>query len=225
MRYIFILLFLLLFPNISDAAEKCIDFRFSDSYVTDAAADTYALVADTYPTVRNSEIFGWITGPEDCVDRNNANNPKLAGICYNSNDGVQNEFRWNLTAGTYSIRVALGDDFSAQVPQYLQILDNATSRVIINDTDGTVTAHWTDATGVDRTSAADWVTNNAQVTGISISSGQLRFKLGTPTSSGGDASTISTICVESTGGGPPPSAAKGVVFNRGFNEGFNSGYN
>lgn len=152
------------------------NFRATSGYCTDPANTTYAICGDgaaydAYPTTRNSVTFGYTDGAfNDCKrDRNNAIDCRLAGRAQR-NDATtlsigQAVFRVDLpNAGTYKINLAMGDGTGSGTNPYVQIYDNATLKNTVSYT-GTVGAgQWADATGVLRTSAALWVSDNAFIT-------------------------------------------------------------
>lgn len=173
------------------------NFRATAAYVADGSREFYVLGnADTYPVERRNQTMGWDGVALDMGrDRNNTLDRHLAGMNQVTNDGTQSVWRWNLPqAGVYTVRLALGDGGSDQGYQYVKISDDTTSRIVIDDTDGTTAANFDDATGVSR-SAAAWAGSNVAVTGVSFSTGILKLTLGSPTAQA-NSSTIATLYLE-----------------------------
>lgn len=162
-----------LFPSIADADVKGFNFRDTAGYCTDPANTTYWLVTtgaggDNYPTTRNGIDFG--TYPSGSVgdnrrDRTAAIDCRLAGVTFKANDAATpNTLRVDLPAtGDYVFCLAMGDAFNTGTNQKVQVFDDAAGFTAITDA-STVGGAFVDATGVERTSAGDWVTNNACVT-------------------------------------------------------------
>jgi hypothetical protein len=180
------------------------NFRQSSGFVTDGVGQTYVLSTDAYTgsVIRDGHTFGWVSGDvllgQDS-DRNNAIDPRLAGIHYQGNNGTQSIFRYNLPAsGSYTIDIALGDNNSAQAYQYLQIQDNTTPVVTLDQSSGTGAAEWYDATGTLRTSAANWVSGHVTIT-QSFSTAVARFVIGSPATQA-NSTTLSHIAVAAAGG-------------------------
>jgi hypothetical protein len=144
--------------------DKGINFRASSGYVTDGANFTYSLGV-AHPETRNGVTFGWEISGVPVANRSTSYDVRLAGIAYESNDGShQRAFRVDLpTAGTYAIRLALGDATSGQGYQYAQFRDDTTAFATIADTDGTAAANFDDATGTGY-SAAAWPGSNTAIT-------------------------------------------------------------
>lgn len=135
------------------------NFRASSGYVTDAADDTYVLDSDAYPVTRGGRTFGWVTAPAGAVDRTTGSDPRLAGIVYNSTGGAPDDLQIDLS-GDMTFRVALGDTATGR-SAYLDVRDGSGSKVNFAPATSGGAANYVDATGTNRTSAADWVTNNA----------------------------------------------------------------
>lgn len=135
----------------------------------DAAGDTYStggvypfagtLINGVYPIGFGSDL--------DPISQNvdNTLGPHFAGYVPSRSNGDQWDFRiGGLTAGTkYRIRAALGDRTSAWTIGF-KIRDSNHTTVLASCANTSVAAgSFMDATGVVRTSAADWNTNNAYV--------------------------------------------------------------
>ena len=186
-----------------------VSFRSTSGYVTDPTDYTYCICSgsagESYPQTRNtngtgqSVTFGWTsTYTDQCRDRNTGvTNKQLAGMHSKPNNGSQINFRLDIpyTSSTYKVCLALGDYSNARARLYAQILDNATSRFIVDDTDGTSAAQrWTDAGGTERTDAA-WGSSQTCQTGVSFASGILNMKIGTTTSTS-DETDVAALYVE-----------------------------
>lgn len=183
-------LFFLLFPSIANAADLIgIDFRDTAAYVADGANRTYCLGdADPYPTVRGGYTFGWVSGDGDSGrDQSTSVDVRLAGVNFSSNDGSPGVFRLDLTStGSKTICIAMGNNtFDAYQDQYVEILDNVTSKLIVNvpgdgvGTGGAGAAGGFLDTAGTRWTAATWPANNVCAT-VTFASTTLFMKLGTP---------------------------------------------
>lgn len=138
------------------AWDKGFNFRETSGYVTDAAGDTYVIPADTYPTTRNGVTFGWTVAATGQRDRNSLLDPKVAGVAFGNGVGT---FRVDLpAAGTYSVRLAMGDQGSPQTASQIKVKDNGTVLFTIGPHD-TVNDLY-DANDVARVDAATWVAAN-----------------------------------------------------------------
>jgi hypothetical protein len=146
------------------AWKKGFNFRSTSGYVTDGTDDTYVLATDTSATTRNGVTFQWSASPNVPRDRSAAVDAKLAGI--HGVDGID-ECTFSVTlpaTGDYRIKFALGDQASLQGNMRIRILDDATGLIDLNSKTTTGAAYFFDATNVERTSVADWVSNNAAAT-------------------------------------------------------------
>lgn len=151
-----------------------INFRATSGYVTDPTDSIYCL-GDPYPVTRNTVTtgqavtFGWLesdaTTPKDLAaytrDRDAGISPKLAGVNFKIGADLY-IFRIDLPAsGLWTVRVAAGDADSSNDVDW-DILNSDASTVLLSQAEASVTTgNWKDATGVTRTSSADWVSNNA----------------------------------------------------------------
>ena len=121
-----------------------------------------------YPTTAAGATFGATTNSGDNKrDRSAAIDCRLAGVSFQENNAAApNIVRVDLPqTGNYLFRMAMGQGggFTAGANQKAVLKDN--TNVLATITDASVAAdHWVDATGVERTSASDWVTNNAPLT-------------------------------------------------------------
>ena len=189
-------------------AETGCAFRATDAYVTDGAGDDWVdydfYGSATYPTtLGNGLTVGWqsSTGGSDGRNRSTSIDVRLAGIHYNRTSTEQILFRIDLPggAGAYNIRAAFGDQAYGPGDAYFELRDDATAFVTIDDSGGNPAAQWYDATGVLRTSASDWATNNAR-TLRTFSSSIFRCAMGRGGAASGNC-VISYLSVESSGGG------------------------
>jgi hypothetical protein len=186
-------------------AQGC-DFRASLAYVTDGATDHFfnGFTGSPYPiTTAQGNTAGWesVTGSTiSSANRSTTVDHRLAGIVYAPNDGSSSgTFRIDLPApGSYNIRMACGDASNEQRCS-LELFDDTTSLGVLLDRADTVAAgRFWDATGVLRTSAANWVANNAPLT-VTFASSICRFKLGGLATS--LVNPIAYFYIESAGGG------------------------
>lgn len=138
------------------------NFRGSSGYVTDGAGETYVIDSDDYPTTRGGATFGeedeWLLN----LDRDSGLDRRLAGMKAESAANSA-RFRVDLPAtGDYDIHLAIGDPASGQNCDLATKDGTTTLDTYTVTTSGA--AHFFDATGVQRTSSADWVSNEAKVT-------------------------------------------------------------
>lgn len=208
------ILFVLAFADSAFAQwTKGLNFRATAGYCVDPADTTYAFcgdggVYDAYPTTRNGLTFGWNDGAfNDCRrDRDSAVDCRLAGK-NNRNDSTTNSIgKANLridlpNAGTFDIRLALGDASFSQTNEYFEIYDNTTLLATVTNSGTFGPAQWVDATGVVRTSAADWVNNN-QPLNLTFASAILNIKYANPAGTG--SGSISHIMITEVTATPTP---------------------
>jgi len=165
-----------------------IDFRATSGFVTDPSGfDAEIGTTANYPrTTAQGHTVGWEQAPSGTRDRSSGVDARLAGIAFNSTT-TDITYRLDLPNGTYSLRLACGDQ-SASQKTTCTISDGTT--VLSSFSNSTAAAHFLDATGVIRTSAADWVTNNAPLS-VTITTGILRIAIRTPSTSSGVITTLS----------------------------------
>jgi len=182
-----------------------IAFRASNAFVTDVApdfcengvpdSDTQIDTGEAdYPTTStqgNNE--GWETVDADGIQVRNRNaaNARLSGMhqCTNAND--INTWRLDLpSTGDKSIRSAAGE-FNYTAGTYLELFDTASSLGVLSTGTTSGAATWKDATNVERSSAADWASNNAAAT-KTFTTTILRLQMG----SGALQGTVSFFFVE-----------------------------
>jgi hypothetical protein len=144
---------------------KGINFRQTSGYVTDAADDTYLLDdggdnGEDYPVTRNGVTFGYtsVIGIQE-RDRNSSNNAKLAGFHFPSAEASEVTVRVDLTAaGTYNVRVAMGDPSYARTGMKAIIRDNGSDKFTVSGNTASAN-NFLDATSADLTHN-DWVSSN-----------------------------------------------------------------
>lgn len=147
------------------------DFRSSSGYVTDPSYGVPQLAAsENYPhTYTNGDGYsinaGWVaTGAPVGADRDNTNDPRIAGINFVSNNTTGETVRIDLTSGSapgsgaYTIDLAVGDAVGAST-HFFSVLDDATT--LIDGTNGgsgyaTDAGHFIDATLADVTASTTW---------------------------------------------------------------------
>jgi len=166
------LLFLFLLPTIvfAQSWDKGFNARSTTAYCTDPANTTYYLGPngsgddDSFPTTRNSVTFGGTANISDNRrNRDSAVNCRLAGSTFQENNTGAAEIRVTLpSTGTYRIHIAMGRANGAEAQQYFQLFDDTTAFTSCYDA-ATASGAFVDATCVERTSAADWITNTVFV--------------------------------------------------------------
>ncbi len=176
----------------------------------DGANETYCLGAsDIYPTTRAGFTFGWVSAHEadGKGDRQAGNDRRLAGINYATNDGTPSQFKLDLPAsGSSTIHLAMGDGSYSKAYQYVKIQDGVggTNLVTIDDSNGTGSQHFDDATGTDYTN----VTWPGSETGVAVSfTGTLLYLLlGSPGAQSAQTTLAHLRVVQAGGAAVPPSA-------------------
>lgn len=168
------------------------NFRATSGYVTDGADQIYVLSGDAYPTTRLGATFGWVVGAQPVLDanRNNAIDPRLAGINYvEGGAAITTYFRVDLpSAGTCEVRLALGDASFAQNNVLVIVKDTTTTLFQSPDITGLSSAsgHFYDANGDDLTTVTWPGTNTPQ--SVEFATTQMRVYLGDPA-----AANVSTL--------------------------------
>lgn len=200
----------LLLPVLAEAAADFgINFRATASpspFAGDAASETYCVgSADAYPVpARNGIVFGYETSSVDMGrDRGDGTTDRrLFGMNQTTNDGAsQVTFRIDLpNTGIYRIHLAMGDISFAQGYQYLELQDGTTTFATIDDTNGTSSNNFDDATGTNY-STANWPASETYVE-RTFASTILRVKFGTTSAQSGS-STLAHVRVEEVGGSTP----------------------
>lgn len=183
-----------------------IDFRGTSAFVTDPTNCSPQInnFAD-YPHINAQGIVcGWEQAATAFADRSAAVDARLAGV-NGVAAGTQSNFRIDLPAtGAYRIEAAVGDATTAQPAsggnpaQLVEIFDTTTSLGTLVNNRQTASGHWRDATDTDRTSSANWVSNEAAST-WSFTTTILRFKCGIA-AGGSGSTTLSHIKVTQLAG-------------------------
>lgn len=149
------------------AFDEGFNFRSTLAFVTDPTDTQFVDGIHTYPTTANGVTFGWESGFTAANERNRsaAVDARLAGVHFSANTGTTPAvFRVDLVqTGDHNVYIALGDANSAAQVQTCVLKDNTTTFATVATNAATLLHHFIDATGVDRTSEADWVTNNVFV--------------------------------------------------------------
>ena len=177
-----------------------VNFRATEGFVTNGTGERTSL-AYAYPDTVSGQTFGFSLDLNSLTrDRNNGIDRRLAGGAQRPNSAGLFKFFWDLPegAGTYDVRLALGEDENAQTHRCLiRDGDGGTTFATINAATGA--AQWLDATGVLRTSASDWVSNNVALR-CTFTGTQLALDLGNHSS--GTASTfLAHVSLEFVSGG------------------------
>lgn len=185
------------------------DFRRTSGYVTDVSPNVPILgSSDAYSS---GVGYGWSVATSLARDdRSTSVDARLAGMNYVANNlGLSaNEFRVDTGPGTFRIRLALGDSIDLIGPHQAQFFDGAgTTPILTVSVGGTTVGQWYDATGVLRTSASDWVTNNAAAT-VTLTSSYLRMQIGA--GSGASSTQYTGISHLAIAAAPVPNAPSGV---------------
>ena len=171
------------------ALPQGINLRSTAAFVTDGSDEDFegpnvadgAVNADTYPrTSAQGNTVGWegtdASGNHGTRNRNSGVDRRCAGVHFMA-AGQADDFRIDLPAtGSYAVRVAAGDN-SYSVDTKIELLDTTTSLAVLCSGSTGAAASFKDATDVTRTSAADWVTNNASAT-HTFSTTICRFRCG-----------------------------------------------
>ncbi len=159
-------LVLLLCAQALGAWDKGWNFRASSTFVTDGANETYVIDsgngnAEEYPVTRNGVTFGWGSNQIGNVrDRLDTNDRRLAGTQWGNALAV---FQVDLVgAADYIIDAAFGDPAGGATNIGAKFYDNTTVVATIANTSNS-SGEFVDASGVNRTSAANWVANHATI--------------------------------------------------------------
>lgn len=177
-----------------------INFRATAGYVTDGGNEDNELVASgnqTYPhTTAQGINVGWetVSGLYQGRNRNAGNDRRLAGINFNTNTGTW-DFRVDLpSAGTYNIRLAMGDaSYAAAVA--CDIVDGTTNLGTLTSGSTSAFNQFKDPTNTEY-SAANWPGSNTAVS-KTFSTTICRVRVG---SAGSGSHSIAHFYIES--GGP-----------------------
>lgn len=150
-----------------------IDFRSSSGFVTDpSGCDAETGTTANYPrTSAQGNTVGWEQAPSGTRNRSASVDARLAGIAFNSSSSTEIKYRLDVPNGTYTLTLALGDATTTQRTT-CHVYDGATVLATIGPT-ATTGGQFIDASGVVRTSASDWVTNEVTIS-VTITTGILR---------------------------------------------------
>lgn len=173
-----------------------INFRATAGYVTDGTNEDHELTAsNSYPwtTAQGNTVgFETVSSNYNPRDRNSGNDRRIAG---NSDCSSANpyDFRFDLpSAGTYNIRVAIGDGSYAKTSQQVAVIDTTTSLGnLFSGVNTGASNSFADATGSVYT-AANWPGSNTAAS-KTFSTTIFRLRLG----NGTNGTTIAHAYVES----------------------------
>jgi hypothetical protein len=152
----------------------------TDPNLTDIeqAGEVYVLHTDTYGTTRTPNggggdfTFGWESGTIDGRNRSEVVDVRLRGI----NFSVDGTFRVDLPgAGTYSVRLAIGDATTAHTNVRVRIYDNASLLTTLGPS-ATTGGSFRDATYTEYT-AANWPASNTLATGLVFASAIFKIRI------------------------------------------------
>jgi hypothetical protein len=148
-----------------------------------------------------SNNVGWeaiVSGNLLTADRSSGSVVQLKGITYIQNtNGIYATYRIDLpSTGAYRIRLAMGDADNSQSVR-ARLYDDVTSFADLEAGTGAASAYM-DATGVVRTTQADWVSNNAYVD-RTFASTIFRVRIGEHSGQAGN-STIAALYIEAASG-------------------------
>ena len=159
---------------------KGMNFRTSAVWGTDPTNTTGVYDDMAYPTTLTiggeSVVCGWTSVTDlDSRDRNVASDNRLRGMHFITASRAL-EFRVDVpSAGTYKVRVALGDEAGSSGK--LEILDGLAGTVRLTVADSSIAAQaWVDAAGTERNEST-WVSSNAQSAELTISGTVLSMRL------------------------------------------------
>jgi len=159
------------------------NFRGTAGYVADDAGSTYVLTSDVYPVTRSGLTFGWSSAADFGIDRSTNPDPRLSGMNRSTNvDSLS--FITTSGAGVFNVSLAIGQQVGAVTGNKLYITEvnssNVEQSVLATVADGVNTdaGEFIDATGVVRTSPADWVNNQSTVEVTVADGNHLAVRLG-----------------------------------------------
>lgn len=161
--------------------DVALNFRSTSTYVIDSDGTTYlrsvddlGLAGESYPVSKTANGYtfncGWLGSflIGNVRDRDNsAGHEKLAGVHWPSGISYPEGFQLDLPqTGTYRIRAAFGDPSGGATEVSSKIWDGAIGTGNLLATIGPVSilsGQFRDASNVTRTSADDWLNNNAYI--------------------------------------------------------------
>jgi hypothetical protein len=165
---ILVLLIAVSWPSLAaDSWRVGFNFRATSGYVTDGADEIYVL-GENNSTTRsttngNSATFIWSGAGPQPRDRTTGNDRRLAGINFVNGSTTETLTITLPQVGSYIVRLAIGDPADAGGHQYVQIRDNTTPLLTVDDATGPGANQFLDATVVVRTAAA-WPSANVSTT-------------------------------------------------------------
>ena len=166
----------------SSTGETGIDFRQTAGYVADPTNASSDLGA-AYPVTQNGLTFGWTSPNQTSAARNRSAsvNARLAGVNQVYANNQTGRWRLDLPApGAYTIRVAMGDQGFPHAYQSIRVYDGTTLLATVTAPNGTGVNQYMDATGVVRTSDADWVANEVGIP-LTFATTELNIAIGDTT--------------------------------------------
>lgn len=173
-----------------------VNFRDSEAFVTDGAGEVCASSFAVYPFDLSGSgiIGGWVNDSGDkSRDRDSGVDRRLAGIHFDDTGGPTRYFRLDIAAGTYELRLAVGD-FNGAVGTQCQVLDTTTVVAsLANHALGG--SEWYDANDAGPYTPATWASGNTSKQ-VTFTTTQLRIYLGTGVANAG-ISHLSLVSVSS----------------------------
>lgn len=159
-----------------------------------------------YPTINGGVTFGSTSNIGDSRrNRDSSVDCRLAGIVFEQNSELAPaRIRVDLpAAGFYNFRLAMGDAvYEPGVNQRVRVYDNVTLKNTISG-DILSTGRFIDASGVERTSAADWVANNQSIA-INFASTVAYIEFGYGDGATANSTKLSHFSLEQLAGTPTP---------------------
>lgn len=144
------------------------NFRGTSGYVTDGTNESPVLgEAEPHTYSNGATGAGWNGASSNISDENSSADRRLAGVNFVTPGSDANFVLTLPAAGTYRIAMALGDQVNPIGPFTCEVWDGSGSGTLLativssGSTGGA--HHYFDATGVERSSDADWLANNATV--------------------------------------------------------------
>jgi hypothetical protein len=121
------------FASTTPSLDLTVDFRATSGFVSDPSGATF-LLDEQYPIARAGQTFGWLSATgANSRDRNATIDARLAGINFRSTLGT---FQLDLpSAGTYIVRVAMGDDAIQALGSQITIRDGSTTLLTLGPND------------------------------------------------------------------------------------------
>lgn len=183
------------------------NFRETLAKVTDGADEikhpsvdgqSVGYAGDVYPVSGNGTTYGTVisyAGQDGTRDHSTTPFDRRFGGCiFRSNSSTLFRFRIDLpAAGTYRIRIASGRN-SQPTRLFFRILDDATSRLFINNVQCTAD-QYIDASGTVRASPSEWASSNAAVD-VEFSTTTMIFELGEGEGASGGESYLAHLFIQ-----------------------------